>query len=362
MIDVIVVGAGIAGSCCAYALKERGLRVLVLEKASICSGGSLGAGAFLSPKISKPSPYKTYLNDALSYSLAFYEKHFPHLLLKNGLLKLPLDAEDGLRCQSYEPYIDFPWEKRHEAYFFPQAGLIPAQALCLELLRDIDVVESYEVKSVLHEENMWHIDNRYSAKHLIFATGDSPEPLDLPYLKSKKIGGYRYDVRFSGFEKQHYNIHKDISISTALHEYLIVGATHIREAVDLASAAREDSHNLIQKAQQILPMPDLEILKSYTGYRRFSFDYFPFVGAVVDAAKTVKAFPYISSGAKVPFEKYRYYPNLYIHAALGSRGFVFAPYNAMLLAEKIVADRAIPHRLLPALRFQKWIRKREKVS
>ncbi len=357
MIDVIIVGAGIAGASTAFALKKQGLRVLVLEKASVCSGGSGAAGAFLSPKMSKPSPYKTYLNRALAYALTFYETNFPDLLYKNGLMKLPLDAADIKRCRGYEPFIDFPWEKRGDAYFFPEAGLIPAKELCEALLQDIDVRENITVEKIVHDGEMWHMNDNYRAKYLILATGDIPEPIALPSLKTKKIGGYRYDVTFYEDEKCTYNIHKEVSVSTYIKGHVIVGATHIRGDVDLQSAADADQFELIRKAQELLPMPSLKILNSYTGYRRFSFDYFPLVGSVVDEEATLEKYPYIQTGAKVPMEKYIYRPNLYIHTALGSRGFVFAPWNAEMLANAICKQKPIQQQLLPALRFQKWARK-----
>jgi ribulose 1,5-bisphosphate synthetase/thiazole synthase len=36
--DVVIVGGGIAGLTCAYLLKKAGMRVVVLEKNTICSG------------------------------------------------------------------------------------------------------------------------------------------------------------------------------------------------------------------------------------------------------------------------------------------------------------------------------------
>ena len=358
MIDIIIVGAGIAGASTAFALKKRGLGVLVLEKASICSGGSGAAGAFLSPKISKPSPYKNYLNHSLAYALTFYKTHFPNLLYQNGLLKLPLDDEDIQRCRGYEPFIDFPWEKRGDAYFFPDAGLIPAKELCEALLQNTDIRENVTVQKIVHDSKIWRVNDTYCAKYLILATGDMPEPIALPSLKSKKIGGYRYDVTFHEDEKCVYNIHKDISVSTYIEDHVIVGATHIRGKIDLQSAAETDRFDLMQKAKSLLPMPSLQILRSYTGYRRFSFDYFPFIGAVVNEEATLKKYPYIQTGAKVPIEKYIYHPNLYIHTALGSRGFVFAPWNAEMLADAICTQKPIQQQLLPALRFQKWARKK----
>ena len=356
MIDCIIIGGGIAGASSAYALKQKGLKPLVLEKNTICSGGSYPAGAFLSPKISKPSPYKTYLNDSLKYSLEFYAENFPNLLKKDGLLKLPIDHEDIHKCQTYEPYIDIAFEKQNDNYYFPDAGIIDPVKLIKELLKDIDIIERHEVKNIKHIDNIWHVD-KYQAKYLILATGSETLPLNIPYLKTKNIGGYRYDVCFDQYEKLQYNLHKSVSISTYFENKIAIGASHIKGDIDLEKAAKDDNYNLIKQALEIRPLPNLKILKQYTGYRNFSFDYFPILGEAVDAKQTIKKYPYITTGAKVPQEKYTYFTNLYIHKALGSRGFVFAPYNAKLLADLICNQKKIPNHLSPAKRFTKWARK-----
>ena len=53
----------------------------------------------------------------------------------------------------------------------------------------------------------------------------------------------------------------------------------------------------------------------------------------------------------------RYIPNVYLHNALGARGFVFAPYCASELAKHIVTGKAIDARLDPDRLFYNWVRK-----
>lgn len=366
MSDVIVIGAGIAGAATAWALQRAGLRVTVLEKEHPCSGGSLAAGAFLSPKISKPSAYKTWLNRSLAYALEHYTTHFPQLLHKKGLWKLPLDSEDAARLQSYEPYIDdIRWQKRGTGYFFPDAGIIEPKALIEALLAHSEVVQHAEVLSLSREGDIWQASTRnghYRARYIVLATGSASDLIPLPYLRRKTIGGYRYDVRFDGQEEIRCNIHKDLSVSAYLEEEkkTIVGATHIRQRTDLDKAALEDSYGLMTGVAQFVAMPNARILRHYSGYRSFPYDYFPILGPLVDAQRTLRHYPFIMQGARVPASRYIYYPDLYIHTALGSRGFVFAPYNARLLAEAIVQDKPIDAHLLPATRFRKWARKQQK--
>lgn len=359
MRDAIILGGGIAGASIAYQLHHRGLDTLLIEADAICSGGSAAAGAFLSPKISKPSPYKAYLNEALAFSLAFYQMHFPDLLHKEGLYKIPLDREDKIRCRGYEPYIDFPWTHAEDGYFFPEAGIVDPAALTHALLSGIDVVEKSPVDTIRHLDGYWILNETYRTKYLILATGTAPDLLPLPYLPRKKIGGYRYDVTFAGMQRLHGNRHKSVSVSTYLPhaQKVIVGATHIRGECDLNAAADADRYGLIDAAREIVSMEDLRIEGTYAGYRSFTYDYFPILGPVVDAAKTLERYPYLRSGTKVPPERFLYHPNLFMHAGLGSRGFVFAPFNAAVLCDQLLEARPIDSALLPATRFLKWARR-----
>jgi glycine/D-amino acid oxidase-like deaminating enzyme len=347
--DVIIIGAGIAGASTAYFLNRAGLSVLVLEKDTICSGGSNPAGAFLSPKISKPSPYKSYLNDAFEFSTNFYKENFPELFYQCGLKKIPLNFEDIKRCKSYEPFIDFSWEKLDDGYFFKEAGIINPVKLCREMLKDIEVRENYHVLDI----------SNLSCKYLIFATGSDKIPTDITYIETKNIAGYRYDVEFKDFKNQKFNTHKDLSISAFYNNCVAIGATHIKpsQVEDLKEQAENDTFGLLAKAQRLQKLENLKVLKTYIGYRNTTFDYFPIVGKLINEKETLKKYPYIRKGTKVPTEKYIMNENIYIHGALGSRGFVYAPYNAKLLSELILNDKAIQENLSPIRLFKKWAKK-----
>jgi len=354
--DAIIIGGGIAGASVAYMLKKESLDILVLEKNKIASGDSQAAGAFLSPKISKPSPYKEYLNRAFSFTTNFYKENFSNLFNQCSLLKLPLDEDDALRLKSYEPYIDIRYSKQKEGYLLLDAGIIEPKALIEQMLNGIEVLEDYRVDKITYKDDLWRVDN-FCAKYLIIAVGSAKMPIDLPYIGTKRVGGYRYDISFNGMQKIKHNIHKDISISAYHNGRVIVGAPHIRSGTNLEDAASNDSYLLLQKAQKILPFETPRVIRYYTGYRLATFDYFPIIGEVVDHKATLEKYPYISKGSKVPSPKYIYYPNLYIHTALGSRGFVFAPYNGMILSKKILKNEQIDERLSTVRLFKKWARR-----
>ncbi len=357
--DAIILGAGIAGASLAEALTQKDQRVLVLEKDRIASGASKAAGAFLSPKISKPSYYKEYLNRAFTYTTHYYANKFPSLLMQCGLLKYPLDSTDQQRLHSYEPYIDdLRYEKRGEHYFFPDAGIIEPTELIQTMLQGVEVKEQYEATSFQyhHQEHYWQID-RFRAKRLIIATPNIPTPFQEPYLKLRSIGGYRYGITTNTMEQFSHNRHKACSISPALNGRVIIGASHHHRPVNLSRAAQEDSANLLQKAREITPLEGLQIIESAWGVRRSTNDYLPILGRVIDANATLQKYPYIATGAKVPETLFIYHPNLYIHTALASRGFVTAPYNAQLLVELMEENQAIDAKLSPTRLFLRWARK-----
>ncbi len=126
---------------------------------------------------------------------------------------------------------------------------------------------------------------------------------------------------------------------------------------DLEEQAKNDTFGLLEKAKKLQPLKNLKILKTYTGFRNTTFDYFPIVGALIDAKSTLEKYPYIKTGAKVPTQKYHLFDKLFIHGGLGSRGFVYAPYNAKLLTELIMNEKAVEERLSPVRLFKKWAKK-----
>ncbi len=339
-------------------LQEAGLRTLVVERKEICGGGSKAAGAFLSPKISKPSPYKSYLNDAFGYAVNFYDRHFPDLFNRCGLLKFPVDEQDRIRCERYEPHIDLRWRKERGGYLFEDAGLIDPAKLCERLARKPTSIIRIEDGVPFFKEGLWHL-GEYRAPRLLLATGSDELPIPLPYLPIKRFGGYRYDLRFATMQKHKHTLFKRCSVSPLWMGRVVVGATFQRglNQAKLRESARVDGAKLLDCAKEIVQMEAVEILGYEWGYRAASFDLFPFVGEAIDHKATLARYPSLATGAKIPQERFLRYPGLYIHTALGSRGFVFAPYNAKLLRDLIVSQKNVPERLSPARRFLKWSRK-----
>ncbi len=63
--DVIVVGAGVIGLCCAYELRKRGLEVLVLDRGRPGCGASHANGGWICPSYSDPLPAPGLISSSL---------------------------------------------------------------------------------------------------------------------------------------------------------------------------------------------------------------------------------------------------------------------------------------------------------
>ncbi len=355
--DLIIVGGGIAGLSTAYTLQKKGMKVLVLEKEEICQKGSYAAGAFLTPKIGKKNRYKEYVNKSLQFSLNFYEKNFPGILNRCGMYKLPYDETDKERFREYEKFMDIPYKKTKDGFFFPDAGIIEPKEIC-SLLKENLNIKKRDIKQIEKIKDIFHL-SEFKTKRVVLSTGSEKPPYPISYLRAKRICGYRYDVKFENYENINTIFHKKVSISPFIKNRVAIGATHIKEQFcsSLEESADKDSHELLKKAKEILPLEDIKILKIYAGERLSSLDFFPIVGELIDEKETLKKYPYLKKGTKVPSDEFIYHKNLYIHTALGARGFVFAPYNANLLKDFIINNKQIPSSLTPVRHFLKSIRK-----
>lgn len=69
MVDVVVVGAGVVGLNCAYALRRRGLEVLVVDRGEVGAGASAGNAGWIVPCLSGPVPHPSVRRTACQWLL-----------------------------------------------------------------------------------------------------------------------------------------------------------------------------------------------------------------------------------------------------------------------------------------------------
>jgi len=339
--EYIIIGAGIAGSTTAHALSKYTNSILLIDKLEdVAKGASGAAGAFLSPLLGKPNPFKDLVTTALNYSNNFYKTNTNKYIDMCGTTRIPKDIEDEKKFQSYRPYIEFDYTIDKDGYFFKDASVVNSYMICKELTNNIKKLLNYEVKTLEYENDLWVINSKYKAKNIIITTGYSLDLLDEFYLNIRPVWGQRIVVETTTCISHNY--HKECSVSRTKQKnkgtYITsIGATHHRFVED-KKTNKTDTDILLEKASNILDIKDIKVIQEIGGARASSVDYFPLLGSIVDSKKTLEEFPYMKNGTNVNPSRYSKYKNMFILNGVGGRGFVLAPYLANLLVEYIIND------------------------
>ena len=386
--DTIIIGAGIAGCCAAYALQQKGQKVLLLDRSGVAaSGGSGAAGAFVSPKIGKGSALQALTNEAFHFSKDFYLKHFPKYFHQTGVIRIPKDVEDAEKFSTYEAFNNstFSWVNKEElntlgiknsekSFMFEEAGVCDAPEMCVAILEQVSFMQM-DVESLEWDGECWILRQAQEpsvrqaqepvaeflvtelvevveAKNIVLATGYQNDLFDMRYMGVKGTWGSRGD--YTSSLDLEVSMHKSISVSANINGIIKIGATHVKSKEPCMVCDGEPLKGLFQSASQIVDTSDFVLKETFCGMRSGSKDYFPLVGSVIDVPFMLENYPTITRGAKPTVKKM---DNLYICNGLGGRGFVFAPLMAELLAEQIVEGKEMDKRVCPDRLFLKWCRK-----
>ncbi|EQB35632.1 hypothetical protein M947_10140 [Sulfurimonas hongkongensis] len=376
MYDYLIIGAGAAGCSIAHFLKKAGKNVAIIDRDGVASGASGAAGAFLSPLAGKKNLYNSFVNDSLSFSLDFYKKLSSESLIKRGVLRVAdknfsKETLNELKNEHYSSKklqtlcSDF---KEIEGFFYKNAGHINPAEISKKMIAECDFYKK-EIVELTYKEGVYEADG-VRAKSVILTQGVSSSLVDAPYIEINPIFGLRLDAKTT--TKIPFNIHKSISISTNKKDNTIaIGATQQRHdstqmlcntSCDKCSFYVDDQkaqvEYLLKKAYELIELKDLEVIKTYKGARASIKSYFPVVGELIDYEATLEKHPSIKNGTKIPKESLLYHQNIYIINALGSRGFVFAPYLAKILSQYLLEKKEIADEISTQKLFFKYARKK----
>ncbi len=376
--DTIIIGAGIAGCCSAYALQQKGQKVLVVDRSAVAaSGGSGAAGAFVSPKIGKGSALQTLTNEAFHFAKDFYLKHFPEHFHQTGVIRIPKDMEDAEKFAIYEAYNDSLYRRvtqkelnslgiknSEESFMFEEAGVCDAPAMCRAILEQVPFLQM-DVENLEWDGVSWRVLGKgvlrqaqepvaelVEAKNIVLATGYQNNLFDMRYMGVKGTWGSRGDYE-SALDLA-VSMHKSISVSANVNGIIKIGASHVKAKEPCMVCDGEPLKGLFQSASQMVDTSDFLLKETFCGMRSGSKDYFPLAGSVIDVPYMLKNYPAITRGAK---PELKYMDSLYVSNGLGGRGFVFAPLMSKMLAECIVDGKEIDKRVCPDRLFLKWCRK-----
>ncbi|MDQ1263084.1 MAG: tRNA 5-methylaminomethyl-2-thiouridine biosynthesis bifunctional protein [Campylobacterota bacterium] len=375
--DYLIIGAGSAGCNIAYYLKQCGKKVAIVDKEGIAKGASGAAGAFLSPLPGKKNPYNTLVNSALAFSLDFYEKLIPQAIQKKGVLRVANDNFDKEKLQTNSDAsfydnkklknISLNFKYDIDGFFYENAAVLTPKEVCEKLLNGCDFYIK-DVQELIFKNGFYIIDDLIST-NIILTQGTIKPLVPMPYIDISPIYGVKIDVKTT--TKVPFNIHKSISISTNKNDGTVaIGATKQRHDMQnmqclttcdkcafYVNSDEMQIKELLTSANELIELENLEVVNIYKGARATIKSYFPTIGRVVNFDESLKKYPSIKNGTKIPPNLLEYFPNLYIINALGSRGFVLAPYLAKMLGEHILNAAPIPQEISTQKLFYKAARK-----
>ncbi len=375
--DFLIIGAGSAGCNIAYYLQKKDKAVAVADAEGIAGGGSGAAGAFLSPLAGKENLYNTFINNALEFSLKFYEELSPNAIVKKGVLRIANENFDNNKLETNSLksryYNSDELQKisqnfnKIEGYFYENAAILNPHEVCQKLIEKCDFYKQ-NIQELVYADGFYIFEN-FKAKNVVLAQGVIKPLANTPYMEISPIFGVKIDVRTT--TKVPFNIHKSISISTNKSDGTVaIGATkerHDSAKMECLTSCEKCSfyvnseaaqiETLLREAKELVELENLEILRVYRGARATIKSYFPVVGKAVDYEKSLEKYPSIKNGTKIPPDLLEHYPNLYLINALGSRGFVVAPLLAHILGKNILENEKIPKELSSENLFYKRARK-----
>lgn len=378
--DYIIIGAGIAGCSLSYFLKKESKSVLLIDKnKDVAFGASGAAGAFLSPLLGKSNNFKTLVTEALKFSTDIYKKEFSQFLDNCGTCRIPKNRDEDDKFQSYIPFMDFEFEKFEDGYFFKVGSTIKPYEICKALSSDVEKLFDYEVYKIEQKDDFWIINNKIKANKLFLATGADISLISEPYFDIRAVWGQKIDVKTS--TKVDINYHKECSLSKSNNGIVSIGATHNRFSEDMSNSSynlklknineinhnektlkimKNDTKELLEKANSIKRLEDVEVLDVKIGARASSVDYFAMVGLLVDSKRSFEKYPHIKNGTHIKNENLEVIKNLYTLNGVGGRGFVLSLYLAHNLVESILRDKKLDDNITNYRLFSRWA-KRQKV-
>ncbi|MBE0485145.1 bifunctional tRNA (5-methylaminomethyl-2-thiouridine)(34)-methyltransferase MnmD/FAD-dependent 5-carboxymethylaminomethyl-2-thiouridine(34) oxidoreductase MnmC [Marinobacter sp.] len=348
---VAIIGAGIAGTLLARNLAERGIRVLLIDRAaqpgSAASGNPQGA---LYVKLGVEYNTQTELAaTALSFSQRYYRACQSDFWHPTGLLQLATSPQEADRQRRFNERNTYPSDLlvpvtaeqatelagialEHSGLWFPNSGwLAPAKAC--QNLADHPLIETRfdeQIASIFPCNGQWCLRNNRSEdqqiSRIVIAGGhESAALVPVPgELRLKPIRGQTTQLPEPLFNLPRTVICGNRYLNPASNGNATTGATFDLRDSNPTPTGRSNQENL-NEVQSMLPAiatgaaVPTDQLEARVAFRCTTHDYQPVAGRLHD-----------KHGAPVD--------GIYLMTGLGSKGLAWAPLLAEYLADVITGQ------------------------
>lgn len=299
--SVTIIGAGLAGATCAYALKRRGIKTVLLEKnAELGMGASGNQLGLINPKIEvQDNPRNDAGLSAFSFSNHILKDMTDIDYTQTGALHLPANNRKQEKQQKLAQQTDwlFPHlQQKENGIFYSDSASVNTAKLVKQLLGNTSIQFNVTIdKNHLPDGTVilasgWGL-NDFITKdniHLQSVRGQ------VTYAEIPDLA-LPYPMMFGNY------------IAPFKDNVFTLGASFEKDNADPAINDIDDQNN-IEAAKKTIPFSDYTITGHWAQIRTASKDRFPITGQIPDQQ------------------------NVYVSGALGSHGIQFSLLHAEILA------------------------------
>lgn len=407
-----IIGGGIAGCTTANALAQRGWQVTLYEKASTLAAGASGnPQGIIYPRLSPEVSYLSRFNlSALLFATGFYGQFWDQNTVKAndkitatetlttttsgsrcGVLVLPETPSEQVvfakiannfkSCEGFVYQLNNTQIKAlsglplhaKSALYFPSLGWVEPRKVCEQLVRHPNIrVEQSHINEISLDvvNDKWQLQTAnqtttHSAKTVVIATSHHTRAFKVSeHLPLKAIRGQISSVPATNTSRALKTVICGTGyLSPASDDRHTFGATYNLDTT--SDQVRIEDHLLnletLNKTDAslttALATPEASALSGRASLRCTTPDYLPLVGPAPVFEEFAEDFAALRNDARADIpHSGNYWPGLYLHCGLGSRGFTYAPLGAELLADIINKDTpCLPRDLQIALHPGRFI-------
>lgn len=378
-LEVIVVGAGLAGCFSARSLAERGVKVKVIDPKGIAKAASSNpqGGVYIKLSASDSAINSEFHLSAYHYALRCFKHYLGEGDTNNpiwqqcGLLQLAFNKKEQQRqqklVQKYHSSSElFQAISAEEAgslagteladggLFFSSSGWASPPLLCQTLLNhpNIEFIQQ-KVEKLSSMERHWQLllDNSITlqADHVILATAtESSQLLPDNYLPTQRVRGQISYLDARQAPPLNIVLSGQCYLTPAQNNQLCLGATFDLQEQNPDLLAEDHLSNLHNFKSLGSPWETISeqgltaVMGGNVGFRCATSDYLPMVGAVIKDVEFLQTFKALSKDSKAQItQPCPTQSGLWLNIGHGSKGLVTTPICAELLACQIT-QAALP--------------------
>ena len=373
---VAIIGSGIAGCSTAEALARRGIHSSIFDTDSEIAGGASGNPqvalyARLSPEVGN---LEDFALQALNYARNYYAQKLTsdELGCITGLVQLPRSEQELVKMKkiadrfseapelvsfldaseiSQKTAMKFGTEPVGGGLWFPSSGWVNGKAFNRHLveLSGADFVPETKISSITEQDGQYLLstdENNIGAFGTVILCAAMGTLFHRPasWLPVRPIRG---QISFLANQTETETLKtvlcRETSITPVYKGIQSIGANYELDSESAAVRPQDHLHN-INALQKLLgrekPLSiNRETLSGRAGTRTSTPDYLPIVGTLPSKDAFEEQFALWRKDRKKPIPKaHDSYSGLYLNLGYGSRGYVYAPLCAEMLAAKIAAE------------------------